>query len=105
MVSSPGVVKIVVRQAAGKEGGPVPTLAVAPSPRVASSHPHPNATPVRNMATQQVAQRTPGPATAHYTLAPPRIPSTTPNQAQPPVPILKIVQPPPPCTAQPGERI
>ncbi|XP_019743358.1 helicase SRCAP isoform X2 [Hippocampus comes] len=102
VVSSPGVVKIVVRQAAGKEGGPVPTLAVAPSPRVASSHPHPNATPVRNTATQQVAQRTPGPATAHYTLAPPRIPSTTPNQAQPPVPILKIVQPPPPCTEQPA---
>ncbi|XP_057681895.1 helicase SRCAP [Corythoichthys intestinalis] len=102
VVSTPGVVKIVVRQAAGKEGGPVPTLAVAPSPRVASSHPHPNATPVRNVATQQVAQRTPGPATAHYTLAPPRTPSSTPNQAQPPVPILKIVQPPPPCTEQPA---
>ncbi|XP_061612159.1 helicase SRCAP isoform X3 [Phyllopteryx taeniolatus] len=101
-VSSSGVVKIVVRQAAGKEGGPVPTLAVAPSPRVVSSHPHPNATPVRNAATQQVAQRTPGPATAHYTLAPPRTPSSTPNQAQPPVPILKIVQPPPPCTEQPA---
>ncbi|XP_077358153.1 uncharacterized protein srcap isoform X2 [Festucalex cinctus] len=102
VVSSPGVVKIVVRQAAGKEGGPVPTLAVAPSPRVASSQPHPNATPVRIVAPQQVAQRTPGPATAHYTLAPPRTPSTTPNQAQPPVPILKIVQPPPPCAEQPA---
>ncbi|XP_061666235.1 helicase SRCAP [Syngnathoides biaculeatus] len=101
-VSSSGVVKIVVRHAAGKERGPVPTLAVAPSPRVVSSHSHPNATPVRNVATQQVAQRTPGPATAHYTLAPPRTPSSAPNQAQPPVPILKIVQPPPPCTEQPA---
>ncbi|XP_077482593.1 helicase SRCAP [Stigmatopora argus] len=102
VVSTPGVVKIVVRQAAGKEGSPVPTLAVAPSPRAPSSHPHPNATPVRSVAPLQVAQRTPGPATAHYTLAPPRIPSSTSNQAPPPVPILKIVQAPPPRTEQPA---
>uniref|UniRef100_A0A8D3BMR4 Snf2-related CREBBP activator protein n=1 Tax=Scophthalmus maximus TaxID=52904 RepID=A0A8D3BMR4_SCOMX len=94
MVSSPGVVKIVVRQSAGKEGGPVPTLAVAPSPRVAplaspSSSPHANAnananaTPVRNAAPLQIAQRTPGPATP-----------------QPPRPVLKVVQPPPPASSQ-----
>uniref|UniRef100_A0A8D3ACA3 Snf2-related CREBBP activator protein n=1 Tax=Scophthalmus maximus TaxID=52904 RepID=A0A8D3ACA3_SCOMX len=111
MVSSPGVVKIVVRQSAGKEGGPVPTLAVAPSPRVAplaspSSSPHANAnananaTPVRNAAPLQIAQRTPGPATAHYTIAPPRHPSSTPNQPQPPRPVLKVVQPPPPASSQ-----
>ncbi|XP_061120851.1 helicase SRCAP [Syngnathus typhle] len=102
VVSSAGVVKIVVRQAAGKDGSPVPTLAVAPSPRVAPSHPRPSATPVRNTATLQLAQRTPGPATVHYTLAPPRTPGTTPNQAQPQAPILKIVQPPPPCTEKPA---
>lgn len=109
MVSSTGVVKIVVRQTAGKEGGPVPTLAVAPSPRVApqaspSPHPHANTTPVRNTAPLQIAQRTPGPATAHYTIAPPGIPSSTPNQPHPPRPVLKVVQPPPSSTEQPGER-
>lgn len=101
MVSSPGVVKIVVRQSPGKEGGPVPTLAVAPSPRVApqaslSLH----TPPVRNTAPLQVPHRTPGPATAHYTIAPPRNPSSTPSQPQPPRPVLKVVQPPP---EQPGE--
>ncbi|XP_078019315.1 uncharacterized protein srcap isoform X2 [Epinephelus lanceolatus] len=107
MVSSPGVVKIVVRQTAGKDGGPVPTLAVAPSPRVApqaspSPHPHANTTPVRNTAPLQIAQRTPGPATAHYTMAPPGNPSPTPNQPHPPRPVLKVVQPPPWSTEQPA---
>ncbi|XP_034563893.1 helicase SRCAP isoform X3 [Notolabrus celidotus] len=105
MMSSPGVVKIVVRQSAGKEGGPVPTLAVAPSPRVAPQappypHPHANTTPVRNTAPLQIAQRTPGPATAHYTIAPPGNLSSTPNQPHPPRPILKVVQPPPASTEQ-----
>ncbi|XP_041671142.1 uncharacterized protein LOC121528071 isoform X2 [Cheilinus undulatus] len=106
MVSSPGVVKIVVRQSAGKEGGPVPTLAVAPSPRVAPQvppYPHPHANtppPVRTTAPLQIAQRTPGPATAHYTIAPPGNPSSTPNQPHPLRPVLKVVQPPPPSTEQ-----
>lgn len=109
MVSSPGVVKIVVRQAAGKEGGPVPTLAVAPSPRVApqaspSLHPHINTAPVRTSAPLHIAQRTPGPATAHYTIAPPGIHSSAPSQPHPPRPVLKVVQPPTPSTEQPGER-
>ncbi|KAM8889636.1 uncharacterized protein srcap isoform 1-T1 [Synchiropus picturatus] len=97
VVSSPGVVKIVVRQSTGKEGGPVPSMAVAPSPRVAPqpSRPlHPNTTPVRHTATLQITPRTPGPATAHYTIAPPRVPSTTPNQPHAPRPILKVIQPP-----------
>ncbi|XP_056152695.1 helicase SRCAP [Lampris incognitus] len=107
MVSSPGIVKIVVRQAAGKEGGPVPTLAVAPSPRVTpqpspSPHPHSNAPPVRNPAPPQIPQRTPGPATAHYTIAPPKIPGSTSSQPQPPRPVLKVVQPPPASTEQPA---
>ncbi|CAL8301141.1 unnamed protein product [Lota lota] len=88
MVSSPGIVKIVVRQATGKEGGPVPTLAVAPSPRVAPLQ----FTPVRTPVT--ATQRTPGPATATYTMAPPRIPSASPGLPQPPRPILKVVQAP-----------
>lgn len=109
MVNSPGVVKIVVRQTTGKEGGPVPTLAVAPSPRVApqtpspSLHPHTNTTPLRSTAPIQIAPRTPGPATAHYTIAPLRQPSSTPNQPQTPHPVLKVVQQPPPSTEQPGE--
>ena len=99
MVSSPGIVKIVVRQATGKEGGPVPTLAVAPSPRVAPLQ----FTPVRTPLT--VSQRTPGPATATYTMAPPRIPSASPALPQPPRTILKVVQaPPPPVVQQPGEN-
>ncbi|XP_071754605.2 uncharacterized protein srcap isoform X1 [Centroberyx gerrardi] len=107
MVSSPGIVKIVVRQTAGKEGGPVPTLAVAPSPRVApqtspSPHHHANTPPVRNPAPSQIPQRTPGPATAHYTIAPPRIPSSTPSQPQTPRPVLKVVQPPPSSAEQPA---
>ncbi|XP_069373356.1 helicase SRCAP isoform X1 [Paralichthys olivaceus] len=107
IVSSTGVVKIVVRQSAGKEGGPVPTLAVAPSPRVApqaspSLHVHASTTPVRNTAPLQIAQRTPGPATAHYTIAPPRNPSSTPNQPQLPRPVLKVVQPPPSSAEKPA---
>ncbi|XP_058477545.1 helicase SRCAP [Solea solea] len=107
MVSSPGVVKIVVRHSAGKEGGPVPTLAVAPSPRVIPQapptlHAHVHTTPVRNSAPLQIAQRTPGPATAHYTIAPPRNTSSTPNQPQPPRPVLKVVQTPSSSTERPA---
>ncbi|KAI9537399.1 hypothetical protein NQZ68_025255 [Dissostichus eleginoides] len=107
LLSSPGVVKIVVRQTAGKDGGPVPTLAVAPSPRFGplaslSPHPHTTTTPFRIPAPLQITQRTPGPATAHYTIAPPGNPSSTPNQPHPPRPILKVVQPPPPSTEQPA---
>uniref|UniRef100_A0A8C6TNZ7 Snf2-related CREBBP activator protein n=1 Tax=Neogobius melanostomus TaxID=47308 RepID=A0A8C6TNZ7_9GOBI len=106
VVSGSGVVKIVVRQTAGKDGGPVPTLAVAPSPRVIPQPvpvQYPGSTPVRSTpimrhtAPIQIAQRTPGPATAHYTIAPPpRIPSAVPHQSQPqhPRPILKVVAPP-----------
>lgn len=108
MVSSPGIVKIVVRQTAGKDGGPVPTLAVAPSPRVApqvspAPHPHPNTTLVRHTAPIQIVQRTPGPATAHYTIAPPGNPNPTQSQSQPPRPILKVVQSPS-NTEQPGKK-
>lgn len=110
MVSSPGVVKIVVRQAAGKEGGPVPTLAVAPSPRpppqapTPSLHQHTNTPPARSTAPLQIAPRAPGPgpATAHYTIAPLRHPSSTPNQPQPLRPVLKVVQPPPSSVEQPA---
>ncbi|XP_028331371.1 helicase SRCAP [Gouania willdenowi] len=90
MVSSPGVVKIVVRQTAGKEGAPVPTLAVAPFPRVIPQAPPSQHPPVKTTAPLQMAHRTPGPATAHYTLAPPRNPS----RPLPPRPVLKVVQPP-----------
>ncbi|XP_028423510.1 helicase SRCAP isoform X3 [Perca flavescens] len=107
MVSSHGVVKIVVRQTAGKDGEPVPTLAVAPSPRVAphtslSPQPHASTTSVRNTAPLQIVQRTPGPATAHYTIAPPGTPSSTPNQPHPLRPVLTVVQPPPSSTEQPA---
>ncbi|KAI1896583.1 hypothetical protein AGOR_G00096260 [Albula goreensis] len=39
MVTSPGIVKIVVRQSTGKEGGAVPALAVPPPPRVPTAPP------------------------------------------------------------------
>ncbi|CAB1434262.1 unnamed protein product [Pleuronectes platessa] len=82
IVSSAGVVKIVVRS---------PSL-----------HVHANSPTVRNTAPLQIAQRTPGPATAHYTIAPPRNPSSTLNQPQLPRPVLKVVQPPPPSTEKPA---
>ncbi|KAI4873498.1 hypothetical protein NFI96_032585, partial [Prochilodus magdalenae] len=92
MVSGPGIVKIVVRQAAGKEGGQVPTLAVPPSPRVAPPqsvllHPHGTPSPVLRPATPQQSPHRP----AVYT-APPRAPSSGPSQPPPTRPILKVVQ-------------
>lgn len=86
----------------------MPTLAVAPSPRVApqaslSLHPHANTTPVRTPPPLQITHRTPGPATAHYTIAPPGGPSPAPNQPHPSRPVLKVVQPPQPIPVQPGE--
>ncbi|CAB1337947.1 unnamed protein product [Coregonus sp. 'balchen'] len=91
MVTSSGIVKIVVRQSS-KEGGGVPTLAVPPSPRVAtqaspSIHHHANA----NIAVRTPpAHRHPGPSTAQYTLAPPRTPTSvtirTATQAPPRIP-------------------
>lgn len=89
-VSGPGIVKIVVRQAAGKEGGHVPTLAVPPSPRVAHPHSvllHPHGTPssaLRPPAPQQHTQRLP----IHP--APPQAPTSSPGQ--PSRSVLKVVE-------------
>ncbi|KAK1793946.1 hypothetical protein P4O66_010859, partial [Electrophorus voltai] len=92
MVSGPGIVKIVVRQAAGKESGQVPTLAVPPSPRVAPPqsvllHPHGTPSPaLRPPTPQQAPQRPPAYA------APPRAPTSASGQTPPPCPVLKVVQ-------------
>ncbi|XP_076856552.1 uncharacterized protein srcap isoform X2 [Brachyhypopomus gauderio] len=92
MVSGPGIVKIVVRQAAGKESGQVPTLAVPPCPRVAPPqsvllHPHGTPSPaLRPTTPQQPPQRPPAYA------APPRAPTSAPGQTPPPRPVLKVVQ-------------
>uniref|UniRef100_A0A8C8II48 Snf2-related CREBBP activator protein n=1 Tax=Oncorhynchus tshawytscha TaxID=74940 RepID=A0A8C8II48_ONCTS len=129
VVTSSGIVKIVVRQSS-KEGGGVPTLAVPPSPRVApqastSMHHHAN-TAVRTPAPQQTAHRHPGPTTAQYTLAPleplpqsqlepvpqpprtpaPRNTTSALSQSQPPRPVLKVVTgPAETSTEQKGEEI
>ncbi|KAL6475282.1 hypothetical protein MHYP_G00163220 [Metynnis hypsauchen] len=92
MVSGPGIVKIVVRQAAGKEAGQVPTLAVAPSPRVAPPqsvllHPHGTPSPaLRPPTPQQPPHRSPVYA------APPRAPTSGPSQPPSTRPVLKVVQ-------------
>ncbi|TSK14700.1 Helicase domino [Bagarius yarrelli] len=74
-VSGPGIVKIVVRQAAGKEGGQVPTLAVPASPRAAPPqsvllHPHGTSSALRPTTPQQTSQRLP----VHLT--PPQAPTS-----------------------------
>ncbi|KAM9560254.1 uncharacterized protein ACWYII_017928 isoform 2-T3 [Salvelinus alpinus] len=103
VVTSSGIVKIVVRQSS-KEGGGVPTLAVPPSPRVApqastSMHHHAN-TAVRTPAPQQTAYRHPGPTTAQYTLAPPRTPTSVTIRTCTPAP-PRIPAPAPPRTPAP----
>lgn len=103
VVTSSGIVKIVVRQSS-KEGGGVPTLAVPPSPRIApqastSMHHHAN-TAVRTPAPQQTAHRHPGPTTAQYTLAPPRTPTSVTIRTCTPAP-PRIPAPAPPRTPAP----
>ncbi|MCJ8738507.1 hypothetical protein PDJAM_G00036680 [Pangasius djambal] len=91
-VSGPGIVKIVVRQAAGKEGGQVPTLAVPPSPRVAPPqsvllHPHgTQSSALRPPTPQQPSQRLP----VHP--APPQAPTSSPGQPPPSRSVLKVVE-------------
>ncbi|KAF5906329.1 helicase SRCAP isoform X1, partial [Clarias magur] len=91
-VSGPGIVKIVVRQAAAKEGGQVPTLAVPPSPRVAATQSvllHPHGTPsssLRPPTPQQPSLRLP----VHPT--PPHPPTSSPGQPPPSRSVLKLVE-------------
>lgn len=93
MVSGPGIVKIVVRQAPSKEGGSIPTLAVPPSPRPAppqsvTLHPHGTPSPVLRAPTaSQPPQRPPVYA------APPRTVAS--SQTPPTRPVLRVVQGPP----------
>ncbi|XP_058261939.1 helicase SRCAP isoform X2 [Hemibagrus wyckioides] len=97
-VSGPGIVKIVVRQAAGKEGGQVPTLAVPPSPRVAAPQSvllHPHGTPsstIRPPTPQQPSQRLP----VHP--SPPQAPTSSPGQTPPSRSVLKVVEETSPST-------
>ncbi|XP_057215055.1 helicase SRCAP isoform X2 [Triplophysa rosa] len=90
MVSGPGIVKIVVRQATSKEAGSVPTLAVPPSPRPAlpqsvTLHPHGTPNPVlRAPVSSQPPHRPPVYA------APPRtVASTVPPPTRP---VLRVIQ-------------
>ncbi|XP_062381604.1 helicase SRCAP isoform X2 [Sardina pilchardus] len=99
MVTGSGIVKIVVRQAGGKETGPVPALAVPPSPRVVppvtlSLHPHTTTAPPARAPPPP--QRPPVAQPTHYA-APPRTPTSAPSGAQPPRPILRVLQGPPPA--------
>ncbi|XDV44416.1 hypothetical protein PO909_012707 [Leuciscus waleckii] len=102
MVSGPGIVKIVVRQAPSKEGGSIPTLAVPPSPRPAPPQSvtlHPHGTPstvLRASAASQPPHRPPVYA------APPRTVAS--SQTPPTRPVLRVVQgpaPPPPPAPEP----
>ncbi|XP_059388336.1 helicase SRCAP-like isoform X1 [Carassius carassius] len=102
MVSGPGIVKIVVRQAPSKEGGSIPTLAVPPSPRPAppqsvTLHPHGTPSPVLRAPTASQPQQRP-PVYA----APPRTVAS--SQTPPTRPVLRVVQgpaPPPPPAPEP----
>ncbi|KAK2876406.1 hypothetical protein Q8A67_020502 [Cirrhinus molitorella] len=99
MVSGPGIVKIVVRQAPSKEGASIPTLAVPPSPRPAppqsvTLHPHGTPSPVLRAPTaSQPPQRPPVYA------APPRTVAS--SQTPPTRPVLRVVQGPPPPAPEP----
>ncbi|KAJ7987558.1 hypothetical protein DPEC_G00327730 [Dallia pectoralis] len=84
MVTGSGIVKIVVRQS-GKEGG-VPTLAVPPSPRVVSKASASTLQQHANQGPLQGAHYLPGPATAQYTLAPPRTPTSVTIRTSTPAP-------------------
>lgn len=96
MVSGPGIVKIVVRQATSKEAGSVPTLAVPPSPRPpppqsVTLHPHGTPNPVlRAPASAKPPHRPPVYA------APPRTVAT--SQPPPTRPVLRVIQGPAPNT-------
>ncbi|XP_056626620.1 helicase SRCAP isoform X3 [Triplophysa dalaica] len=90
MVSGPGIVKIVVRQATSKDAASVPTLAVHPSPRPAlpqsvTLHPHGTPNPaLRAPALSQPPHRPPVYA------APPRtVASTLPPPTRP---VLRVIQ-------------
>uniref|UniRef100_A0A672QWY8 Helicase SRCAP-like n=1 Tax=Sinocyclocheilus grahami TaxID=75366 RepID=A0A672QWY8_SINGR len=103
MVSGPGIVKIVVRQAPSKEGGSIPTLAVPPSPRPAppqsvTLHPHGTSSPVLRAPTvSQPPQRPPVYA------APPRTVAS--SQTPPTRPVLRVVQGPPPPAPEPTGKL
>ncbi|XP_062859167.1 helicase SRCAP isoform X2 [Trichomycterus rosablanca] len=93
-VSGPGIVKIVVRQAPGKEGGQVPTLAVSPSLRVAAPqsvllHPHGTPSPVLRLPTPQPPPQRPPVYTAS-----PRASTATPSQPPPTRPVVKVQEEP-----------
>ncbi|XP_048027660.1 helicase SRCAP isoform X1 [Megalobrama amblycephala] len=97
MVSGPGIVKIVVRQAPSKEGGSIPTLAVPPSPRPAppqsvTLHPHGTPSPVLRASTASQPPHRP-PVYA----APPRTVAS--SQTPPNRPVLRVVQGPAPPPA------
>ncbi|XP_069044099.1 helicase SRCAP isoform X2 [Lepisosteus oculatus] len=108
MVSGSGIVKIVVRQSAGKEG--VPTLAVPPTPRAPPScptpspslAPHSNSSPsVRPVPPSQPVSRPPAPLPSQ--LAPPRPPPQPPSPTPtlPPLrPVLRVLQGPAAGTEQ-----
>ncbi|XP_066579352.1 helicase SRCAP isoform X2 [Amia ocellicauda] len=102
MVSGSGIVKIVVRQAAGKEG--VPTLAVPPSPRTPLPSPQTNNSPsLRLPPPAQLTLRSPVPfpGPAHPPRPPLRSPSPPPSApAPPPRPVLRVLQGPAAGTEQ-----
>ncbi|XP_031416506.1 helicase SRCAP isoform X2 [Clupea harengus] len=108
MMTGSGIVKIVVRQAGGKEMGPVPALAVPPSPRGSLPHTlslHPHTTmAARAPAPQPPPQRPPVAQPTHYA-APPRTPTSVPCGPQPPRPVLRVLQGPPAAAAAESVRV
>ncbi|KAG7492996.1 hypothetical protein MATL_G00021200 [Megalops atlanticus] len=81
MVPSPGIVKIVVRQSTGKEGGAVPTVAVPPSPRVPSVSS--SAFPPHTNTTSSLRPPVPIQCPASHTAPPP---------TELPRPVLRVLQ-------------
>lgn len=100
MVTSPGIVKIVVRQSTAKEGGAVPTLAVSPPPRLPTV-PSPDFAPHSNASSPFRPSVSVQPPSMHT--APPRTATSAPTQTLLPRPVLRVLQGPTVGTAQ-GEE-
>ncbi|KAJ8364857.1 hypothetical protein SKAU_G00136880 [Synaphobranchus kaupii] len=91
VVTSPGIVKIVVRQSTGKEGGAVPSLAVPPPPRLPAV-PSPDFASHANTSSSFRPSVSIQPPTSHT--APPRIATSAPAQTHHTHPVLRVLQGP-----------
>ncbi|XP_061087255.1 helicase SRCAP isoform X2 [Conger conger] len=91
VVTSPGIVKIVVRQSTGKEGGAVPTQAVSPPSRLPTV-PSPDIAPHANASSPFRPPVSVQPPSTHT--APPRTGTSAPTQTHLTRQVLRVLQGP-----------